>query len=312
MLLNFRTIANKLYQMEFEPTDTVKACKSKLAPVCGFHPGKIRLIFKARLLNDNVSLGSCGIEANGFIVVHGVPLEEPPSTPPSPKPAVVEAGPTCDPLPSIETNRGRPDPPEFTTKVENLRAMGFGRCDCEIALRAALGNVDRAADFLLSGHTPSAPRLLSTEEIPVSDDGDSAGSDDDGEDEEEDFEGDEGDQAARLRRFAKFRDRLIRDPILLRQFLREMAEANPSLASLIQDDPAAFLGSIGLNPDDFDLSGLGKRSPYETLMAEFSEPEQRSIRALEKLGFDTMTVIQVFVACDRQESLTKECLHSMR
>jgi hypothetical protein len=34
-----------------------------------------------------------------------------------------------------------------------------------------------------------------------------------------------------------------------------MATENPGLAGLIRDDLAAFLGSIGLNPDAFDLHG---------------------------------------------------------
>jgi hypothetical protein len=91
-----------------------------------------------------------------------------------------------------------------------------------------------------------------------------------------------------------------------------MAEDNPALAGLIRDDPAAFLGSIGLNPNDFNLNGLGRTTQYEELMAGFSDVEKASIHALEKLGFDTMTIIQVFVACGNDEALARDCLCSMQ
>jgi hypothetical protein len=47
--------------------------------------------------------------------------------------------------------------------------MGFSKGDCDAALRASHGNVDRAADFLLSGHIPDLPQLLSISDVPISD-----------------------------------------------------------------------------------------------------------------------------------------------
>jgi hypothetical protein len=47
-------------------------------------------------------------------------------------------------------------------------------------------------------------------------------------------------------------------------------------------------------------------------MGQFSEPEQQTIHTFEKLGFDTMTIIQVFVACDKDPTLTNDCLQSMQ
>jgi hypothetical protein len=187
--------------------------------------------------------------------------------------------------------------------------MGYGRPDCEIALRAALGNVDRAADYLLAGYTPTVPQFFVPPEVPQSEEDDSDSENDDivfPEDEDDDEE------SIRLRTFTRFRNNLIRDPASMRQFLNEQAIANPGLASLIRDDPAAFLGGLGLNPDDFDLAGLGHRTQYEDLIAEFSDSERSWIHELEALGFDSMTVIQVFVACSKQFAFAKECLESMR
>jgi UV excision repair protein RAD23 len=310
MLLHFRTIGNQHYQAEFDLTITVKECKTKMAPICGFDPAKMRLIYKARLLDDKLTLAACKLDTHGFIVLHGVPLAPPNAVvepPPSPKPIVSSplAGPTTEPLPSIPTNLGRPDPPAFGAKIENLCAMGFSSGDCAAALRAAVGNVDRAADFLLSGHIPAAPQFLPVDEPTASDlDGDEV---------EEEFGDDEDDddEAAQLRRATRFRDFLIRDPAALRQFLAEMAQENPAVKIVIRDDPAAFLASLGWNPNDFDLTGLGKMTPYEQVMAGFADNEKVAIHNLERLGLDAMTIIQVFVACEKHEDLARQCLESM-
>jgi antitoxin component of RelBE/YafQ-DinJ toxin-antitoxin module len=47
-------------------------------------------------------------------------------------------------------------------------------------------------------------------------------------------------------------------------------------------------------------------------MTGFSDAEKKSIRVLEHLGIDTTTIIRVFVACERDESLPRKCLLSMR
>lgn len=217
-----------------------------------------------------------------------------------------KAQPVAAALPDLPDSGGR-DPPGFKAKVDQLADMGFSRGDCERAVRAALGNVDRAAEFLLSGQIPDAPRpMLSTAVIPMSD---SDSSEDEVAPEEDE---DEDDVDSQLRRFTHFRNQMIRNPEKLRTFLQEVADQNPGLTRLIQDDPAAFLGSIGLNPNDFDLTGLGRTTEYERLMGQFNDEQRAAIHRLEALGFDTMTVIQVYEACDRDEALTQECLRSMQ
>jgi hypothetical protein len=267
----------------------------------------MRLIFKGRIIDDNQTLSGCGIDGHGLVVVHGAPISQ--TSAALPVPQVRIPGPTTEPLPVVVTNPGRPDPPGFAAKVRNLSALGFSQGDCEIALRAAMGNVDRAADYLLSGHTPKVPQFVTSADLPARPDDDSDPDEDDDivfpEDEDEDEE------SVRLRTFTRFRNQLIRDPASLRHFLNEMAEANPAVARLIRDDPGAFLAGLGLNPEDFDLSQLGRKSQYEQLMAGFDDNEKAAIHELEALGFDSMTVLQVFVACGKQKDLAEDCLRSM-
>jgi UV excision repair protein RAD23 len=318
MLLTFRTIGNQVYKLEFEPSQTIASVKASLASAYDYDLAKMRLIYKAKVLPDSRTLAEAGIDVKGFLVLHAVPAssaapkpepktENSPAVAPSvPAPAPIAPpasfAPTSEPLPFLP-RRNEPTPSGFDNKVANLITLGFSRGDCEAALRASMGNVDRAADFLLSGYVPELPPMMSAADVPVGD------SDSEGPDEDSD---EEDDDDVRLRRLVRFRDALIRDPASLRSFLQEMASENPAIAGLIRDDPAAFLGSIGLNPNDFNLQGLGRVSRYEELMTAFTDGEKYSIHRLEQLGIDTMTIIQVFVACDKNEALTRECLRSMQ
>lgn len=321
MELSFCTISNERFQLLVDPTDTVGTVKKNLANKYGFSSNKTRLIFKAHILSDDKTLQECQIDKDACIVLHNTTQKK--KTPKKfPKNANSQEQsdpnnvnqeqdakrdstspmPTTEPIPEITRNVNHRDPTGFAEQVQELESMGFSKCDCQDALRAALYNIDRAADYLLSGNIPSIPPMLDESDLPAID-----------EEEEDDYEEiDENNQELYLRRMARFRRQLIQNPEMLRQFLNEMAEENPAVAGLIRDDPATFLGSIGLNPADFDLSGLGRTTQYEEMMKQFNDSEKESIHRLEKLGFDTMTVIQVFVACGKDESLTNTCLSSMK
>ena len=47
-------------------------------------------------------------------------------------------------------------------------------------------------------------------------------------------------------------------------------------------------------------------------MRQFNSEEKNAIHRLELNGFDVMTVIQVYIACDKNEELTTSCLDSMK
>ena len=223
------------------------------------------------------------------------------------KPKVRTTKPSIEPLPDIDERK--PDPPGFSIKVSQLMELGYPKYDCECALRSALGNLDRAAEYLLSGVYPELPKFY--EPAPQSQESQ------DEEDAEEVnpnqvFNNEEEDEEDDLQEFMQFRNKLIQNPALLRQFLAQMADDNPEMAPLIRRDPAMFLVNVGLNPNDFDLSDLTPKSQYEELMSRFTKDEQTIIHKLESKGFDTMVVIQVFDACDKNEETTMECLMSMQ
>jgi UV excision repair protein RAD23 len=308
MLLSFRTLTNAVYQIETDLSQTIESTKIQLSPVCGHPPSLIRLLYKGKVLLDNQTLTGAGVDGSAFVLLQPMKPAQPKVDPPAPPPVVCLPAPitpvllerpSVEPLPDLPT-MGIQRPPGFEEKLDALVSLGFGRGDCEGALRSSRGNVDEAAHFLLSGQVaqlePAVAQCGSdSDEVVLSD----------WEDEEEDD--------SELSRYTQYRNALASDPGYLREFLRQMSTENPGLASLIRNDPEAFLGTIGLNPDNFDLRGLGPQATqYDRFMVDFSDPEKKSIRALQQLGIDTMTIIQVFVACDKNEALTRECLLSMQ
>ena len=207
--------------------------------------------------------------------------------------------PHASPLPFLEEKTQLVDPPNFDDMVNELVGSGFEHADCVKALRAAVYNPNRAAEFLLSNYIPDLPQLYD-----ISKGTDEAGG------EEEDFVSDEEEDDKES--FSELVNSLRQDPGFLQFYLQEIADNNPSVAHLIKEDPAAFIVSLGLNPKDFDLSSMKAKTDYEKYMEQFSEEEQQAIHRLEKLGFDTMIVIQVYEACGRDENSALSCLMDMK
>jgi UV excision repair protein RAD23 len=96
MLLTFRTIGNKLYQIEASPSDTIRSVKERLASANAYDLTKMRLIFKAKVLPDSRTLAELGIDGSGFIVLHAVPVSaaapaKAPSQPQNAPPAAAQS-----------------------------------------------------------------------------------------------------------------------------------------------------------------------------------------------------------------------------
>jgi len=312
MIIIVKTISNKQYEIILNPSNTVNDIKKKLVDVIGIPEEKLQLIFKAKVIESEKTIDELGISDRDVLVVYTqtakvvkpapeVLKTEPIKESSIPVPIIEEEkvsesnvinAPHSSPLQLFIEQPDIPDPPDFNEKVSTLLALGFSKGDCEKALRAAVFNPNRAADFLLTGYIPEPPRIIKTEET-VEEDYDFA-------DEEEEID---------LNRIVR---KIKDDPDALKDFLDDMINSNPGMAPIIRDDPAAFLASLGIDPSNMDLSRVKKRTEYEILMSRFNNEEQNAIHRLEKLGFDTMTVLQVFEACDHNEELCAACLSEMK
>lgn len=314
MIVKFRTIKNNLYELDLSPTDTIQLVKQLLASKYGLDSSKMKLIHKAKILTDATTVESLRISESDFIVLHTVPQKKSVSTAPATAntSAAEKPIPSAQPLPGIARKLVNPDPPNFRESVKTLVEMGFNEGDCECALRSAVGNLERATEYLISGYIPDVPHLISVSDVPIQNQREITFSDEEDFEEYSDlgqYETDEEEDS--FERLIQMRDEMIHDPEALRSFLNQMAEENPCMAGFIQDDPASFLTSIGFNPNDFDLSGVRRTTQYEEYMSHFTNEEQNDIHSLERLGYDTMLIIQVFEACNKDLEETRKCLLTM-
>jgi hypothetical protein len=127
----FRHIYREAIRLDLPSTTTIGECRVAVADQLGQIPTKLRLIFRGRVLRDTDILGSLGIGPDDFVVVHTLNSSADDAPPPLAAPEAV--GPA-------------------TQAINALMEIGYDRLSCEIALRAAIGDVNRAADSLGSRH----------------------------------------------------------------------------------------------------------------------------------------------------------------
>ena len=292
---NFRTITHKEYAFEFEPSTDFGAVKEAIASELGFNKPQIKLIFHSGLLKDDQTFESVGCGESDFIVLH-VPrtVNKAKTTPPR---ATEPPKPHESPVPLLEKAPSRPDPPGFEENAAMLAELGYSIGDCKHALRAALFDTERAANYLISGHIPDVDYSNAGEAVIRSLFGNT------GEEEEEEEDVVERVKAA-----------IQSDPEQARSFLESLAATNPEIGDLIRNDTKGFLLSMGIPEDKIPDIQISHKptSQFETLISQFTDEEKAAIHRLEMRGFDSMTILQVYDACGRDEATTLEVLMSMK
>ncbi|RLV95703.1 UV excision repair protein RAD23 [Spathaspora sp. JA1] len=114
------------------------------------------------------------------------------------------------------------------------------------------------------------------------------------------------------------RTALQTNPELIQPLLEQLAATNPQIASLIQQDPEGFIRTFlgaGGN-DDFGFEIEGEDAPAQvtegdepgTIRIALTEADQNAINRLCELGFERDLVIQVYLACDKNEEVTADIL----
>ncbi|OHT04097.1 hypothetical protein TRFO_06386 [Tritrichomonas foetus] len=273
-----------MYKFELDPNSTILDAKNKFVEETKTgEPANMKMILKAKLLADDVTIGSLNLGEKDFIVVHvGAKKPAPKPTPPpqqaapAPAPAPAPAAqpaptpapaaaPAVEPLPDITRQVPQPgaaggfpgapggfpgvpggfpgaggmpgqpgqnaprieDSPEFESNVQQLMELGYPRTDCEAALKAAFGNPDRAAEYLMTGNIP--------------------------EDEEM---GDFSDQQRIAVTVQALVSVLQSHPEALENIMQVFDQQNPAL----RQSPEVFLQSFGLDPSGFDCDGVRNRT----------------------------------------------------
>ena len=227
---------------------------------------------------------------------------------------------------------------EREASIQNIMEMGYERTQVEAALRASFNNPHRAVEYLLTGIPESLQRpQISNAAASGAVSAPSAVSEADTSADADNTEGaenlfeaaaaaqqgesgagsgaaggaDQGDDAQlRLLRTA-----LQTSPELIQPLLEQLAASNPQVATLIQQDPEAFVRTfLGEGEDiEFDdaegelAAGEGGLGAGEAAI-QLSEQDESAIGRLCELGFDRNLVIQVYIACDKNEEVAADIL----
>lgn len=228
--------------------------------------------------------------------------------------------------------------------VQYMLELGFARSDIEAAMRAAFNNPHRAVEYLLSEIPASAraansgPRgtnvagsettavtstaeahretaaVLGGLEADTSADIDSSAVASHGNMFDAaaaiDREGGQESELAQLDSdLALLNEAITSNPELLQPLLQRLAATNPHVAQLIAQDPEGFVQRFMDN--DFDIDDgeeLGVDAQEGTITLELTDLDQNAINRLCELGFERNLVVQVYMACDKNEEVAADIL----
>ncbi|KGU29542.1 UV excision repair protein Rad23 [Candida albicans P34048] len=117
------------------------------------------------------------------------------------------------------------------------------------------------------------------------------------------------------------------NPELIQPLLEQLAASNPQIANLIQQDPEAFIrmflsgapgsgNDLGFEfEDESGETGAGGAAAAATgedeqgtIRIQLSEQDNNAINRLCELGFERDIVIQVYLACDKNEEVAADIL----
>ncbi|KAL8099228.1 hypothetical protein AgCh_031769 [Apium graveolens] len=108
--------------------------------------------------------------------------------------------------------------------------------------------------------------------------------------------------------FQALRTMVQTNPQILQPMLQELGKQNPNLMRLIQDHQADFLGLINEPVEGGEGNMLGQLGGAAPQALAVTPEERDAIERLEAMGFDRAVVLQVFIACNRNEELAANYL----
>jgi len=192
MKVTIRTLQQKTFLIDAEPSETVADLKAKIASTYGHTVDTQKLIYSGKVLSDETTVEKLNLEDKKFIVLMtskpkatpaasssstsaakapeptpAVPVPVPAAVPiPEPTPAVpaATAAPAATPVPVNERVFGDTSSflsgAELQATINNMVEMGFERALVMRALKASYNNPDRAVEYLMNG----IPEHLAAEE----------------------------------------------------------------------------------------------------------------------------------------------------
>ncbi|ODQ77615.1 hypothetical protein BABINDRAFT_168934 [Babjeviella inositovora NRRL Y-12698] len=336
MQVIFKDFKKEKIPIELELTDSVLAAKEKLAAIKECEAAQLKFVYSGKVLQDDKTLEDSKIKEGDQVIFMLSKAKKTPT--PAPQAETPLAVPVAAPVAApVETAAEAAPAEDFTestfatgnsreTAIQNIMGMGFDRPQVEAALRAAFNNPDRAVEYLLTGipeslqhrTAPEAPVAESTEadvsmeETAVSPansgnlfDAAAAAAAAEGQ-----TAGAGGLGALPLEgQMDEIRAAIQENPEMLAGILEQIAASNPELAEVIQANPEQFIRYLmehGLGEE-----GEGDFGDAEgQVQIELSQEEADAVNRLCEMGFERGLVLQIYVACDKNEEMAANMLLS--
>ncbi|KAG7191814.1 uncharacterized protein KQ657_002779 [Scheffersomyces spartinae] len=259
-------------------------------------------------------------------------------------PAATESGPSE----SSEAGSAFTQGDEREATITNIMEMGYTRPQVLEALRAAFNNPHRAVEYLLTGipqslQRPSPPVPAeaaeggadSGAETGATEANDTTTANEDDEDHvgENLFEAAAAAAAAeeahqnepsgvvapesQEEQLALLREAIQSNPEWIAPLLERLAATNPAIAQAIQQDPDRFINEF-LSGEDYEYEegaiegaeegGEGHEGSGGHITVNLTELEENAVIRLCELGFERTMVVQVYLACDKNEEVAADIL----
>lgn len=347
MLVTLKNLKQETFQIEIDPTESVKSLKQKIEREKGdnYKATEQKLIYAGKILVDDDPITKYNIDEKKFIVVMvakpkaaatpAAPSEPAPVAAPAPAPAEkmeedqpaakVEdksdpAVPATPETPaSAETGTGLVMGEDYNRMVQNIQDMGYERSQVEAALRASFNNPDRAVEYLLTGIPPQLEvgGGGGGGSVPVPAGGGGAVT--------AAATGQAAENPLAFLRdhemFQQIRAVIQQNPNMLSTMLQQIGQSNPQLLQIISQNQEAFIrmineGEAGEESGEGALPGLPGEGgmPGEALdqpgVIQVSPADKEAIERLKALGFPEHLVVQAYFACEKNENLAANFLLS--
>lgn len=302
MKISIKTLKGEQFDVDVDPNEEVSSVKAKVEAVRAELPAdRQKLIHSGKVLKDDTTVASNGINENDFIVCMITKEVAKPKANPPPVAAPAPAAPISATIGSSVSSDAPPastaaaspahvGPSQFESAeaVQQLQDMGFPEQEVRAALRAAYGNAGVAVEYLMSGIPPhvlrqqqSAPAAAPATSTPGVDGG-----------------------LEELRRHPQFNmlKRLVQEnPASLGRVLEAIGQQNPELLRAIHGNQQAFLammnepivedpalptgtGRTPGGPTGAGSAGGPMRNPAELLQMLMGMPEEMRGQAAQALG----------------------------
>nr|ACJ83410.1 unknown [Medicago truncatula]AFK49490.1 unknown [Medicago truncatula] len=108
--------------------------------------------------------------------------------------------------------------------------------------------------------------------------------------------------------FQALRTMVQSNPQILQPVLQELGKQNPGLLRLIDEHHSEFLQLINEPMDGTEGDNFDQAEQDMPHAVNVTPAEQEAIGRLEAMGFDRASVIEAFLACDRDEQLAANYL----